>query len=54
MGLPSFNQPSDEQLLDAYSQAVVQAVVQVDLTVRTQEKKPMTRGRREMNDTGGF
>ena len=35
-------------------QAVVQAVVQVDLTVRTQEKKPMTRGRREMNDTGGF
>lgn len=35
-------------------QAVVQAVVQVDLTVRSGEKKPMTRGRREMNDTGGF
>lgn len=35
-------------------QAVITSVVQVDLTVRTGEKKPMTRGRREMNDTGGF
>lgn len=35
-------------------QAVVTSAVQVDLTVRPTERKPMTRGRREMNDTGGF
>jgi hypothetical protein len=35
-------------------QAAILALVQVDLTVRPTERKPMTRGRREMNDTGGF
>jgi hypothetical protein len=34
--------------------AAVNSLVQVDLAVRTDEKKSMTRGRREMNNTGGF
>ena len=59
MGLPSFNRLPDDQLLDAYSQAVVQAVegvapAVVSIDVRHRGQKPGRRSRAHAGSGSGF